>query len=146
MDGSEVSLMVSADNVQPNGVAIDVDTDTVYWLEYKMNDSRLKSCGMSCLHNPKTVLDNSGLNTTHLPIVKPFDLKISRGHLYFSDRSTSNYWNIKRVKISSAASSGRGQNVTTVATGHVRIYGLTVVDTEMPRHGGNQCMWAWHHD
>ena len=151
MDSGELpTRIVSTDLYYPNGIAIDLATDTIYWVDNDPHTNRIESCDLQGSFR-RRFLVNYGV---HRYLLMPYSLKISEGQLYFScvnqDDRFGNGWNssrIRRMDLPHQSPAQLGRNWTsrslyetlfTVAVLPFRIYDLTVVDMETPRPGGKQ--------
>lgn len=130
MDGSIVTPIVTTDIKWPNGIAIDYDTSTIYWVDAWYQS--MQSCDVNGLYR-KTVIENS-----HGLLHHPFSIAVKGGHLYWSD------WAVRSVFRADiprrGATLGEVQNMVTIAMTEDLPYGFTVVDTQDDRLGGIQSM------
>ena len=131
MDGSSLTLIITTDIRWPNGVAIDYNTNTIYWVDAYHNN--LQRSDVNGLYR-KTLIANTHTLLGFI-LEHPFDIKVKGGHIYWSDWQTEAVYRADIPELGTR--SQRAQNLTKIVSAEEIIFGITIVDTETPRRGGN---------
>ena len=129
MDGSFVSPIIETNIVSPSGIAIDIETATVYWAD---TDYHHIECSDMNGGNRRIVINNLFL------VYHGFHLLIRNKFLYWSDWADVRLYEAPLPKPSSVPERPDNVSVILSLTGEVdnRIFGFTVIDLASPRPGG----------
>lgn len=123
MDGSSMVPIIRRNIVWPNGIALDGDTMRLYWVD-AWHD-RLETSDINGLFR-KTYVSNRMGNLHHA-----FDVEVHNGYVYWTDWYQRTLF---RKNLVWSANDSREEAEVIVARD--RPYGFTVVNTKVPRPGG----------
>jgi len=117
--------IIDTDIVWPNSIAVDCDTNTIYWLE--AYHDRIESADLNG-RSRRVVFRNGPARS----LVHGFYLLVNGDHMYWSD------WFFNKIYKAPLPSTDNEppQNLTDMSHTAGRLFGFTVVDTASPRNGG----------
>jgi len=126
MDGSLVQQILELPNGEPNGIAIDFDSDTLYWMNFKSHS--IESSDMS--GNQHRTL-SSEFSTYH-----GFHILIREGSMYWSEWYKSKLF-VAELPAANATTIGNVSELLSLDRRYDnRVLGFTLIDLDSPRPRG----------
>ena len=128
MDGTFVERILELPNGEPNGIAIDYDSDTLYWLNFKSHT--LESSDMSG-NQHRTI--SGGISTFH-----GFHLLIRDRIMYWSEWYMNKLYKANLPAPSATTIANVSELLSLDRRYDNRVLGFTLVDLDSPRPQGKQ--------
>ncbi len=128
MDGEIVGPIIDTNIMWPNGVAVDYETDLIYWTDaFYHHIERADLNG-----DERTVIFSYSSDV--LSLYHGFHVLVKDHHAYWSDWLTSSVYSAHLPNGNDSSQIPRELKVIDRAT--VRYFGFTIVNTSSPRQGG----------